>query len=100
MGVVDNWNQLALKDLDEGQQTAFAQWEDLVIIQHPTDSDSQPYWAWAQTQDWCVAGAFMKMERKGRMLDPGRIKVIGARPGSSDWLEAAVARVSKKKVVY
>jgi hypothetical protein len=100
MAVVDNWNQLALKDLDEGQQTAFAQWEDLVIIQHPTDSGAQPYWAWAQTQDWFVSGAYIKMEKKGRMLDPGRIRVMGGRPGSGEWLEAAIGRVSKKKVVY
>lgn len=100
MAVVDNWNQQALKELGEGDQTPFCQYEDLVLIKHPSGSAVQPYWTWASTQDWAVAGAYVLMEKKGGVFDAGRIKAVGVRPGMTNYFEAAIARISKKKVVY
>jgi hypothetical protein len=100
MAVVDQWNQRALKDLDQGQQTPFNQFEDLVLIKHPTGSAVQPYWDWARTQDWSIDGAYVVLQKKGSVFDPGRIKVVGIRPNDTEYFEKAIARVSKKKIVY
>lgn len=96
--VVDKWNEQALKELDEGDQTPFYEYEDLVIIVHPKSGGTQPYVDWASTQDWAVAGAYVKMVKKGGAFNPGSIKVVGAR--SSGSIEDAIGRVSKKKVEF
>jgi len=96
--VVDKWNEQALKALDEGAETPFYEFEDLVILVHPSSGGIQPYVDWASTQDWAVAGAYVKMVKKGGAFDAGSIKVVGAKSGGS--FDDAIARVSKKKVVY
>lgn len=99
MSIVDDWNQRALKALDVDDITNFYQHEEFVIIKHPTEN-GQPYWDWAGTQDWAVAGATVQMAKKGTPFDPGKIKVVGVRSNESEYFEKAIARISKKKVSY
>lgn len=95
--VVDGYNQQALKDLDEGYSTNFWQLGDLVVIAAEMETDAQPYVPWIKAQQGVVVG-MITMTKKGRGLDPGSISV--SRVGDRAAFEAAIARVSKKKVKY
>lgn len=100
--LVTEWNKKALKELKVKGRTGFFQDEDLVIIQHPTLSEGQPYWAWATTRDRYNPGSYVEMVRKGNLFgtDPGEIRVVGANTGASVYIDKAVAEVSNKDVTY
>lgn len=97
MAVVDNFNELALKSLAEGISENFDQLDDLVIIHAPMATDEQPYVKWIRSQPGRKTG-MVTMKAKGGAFSPGSISVSGA--SDKEALKAAVARVSKKKVVF
>ncbi len=96
--VVDQWNERALKDLTQGQATGFYQAGNLVLLVHPQGRQGgQPYLEWAADQDGVVEGT-VTMTKKGGALSAGSITAAGVQDKAT--FEAAVARVSKKKVEY
>jgi hypothetical protein len=96
--VVDRWNERALKDLPQGQTTGFYQVGDLLLLVHPQGRQGgQPYLDWAQDQDGVVEGT-VTMTKKGGAFNPGSVKVAGVQDRAI--FEAAVARVSKKEVLF
>lgn len=98
MAVVDKFNELSIKSLDEGQSVNFYQLDDLVIIQGPIATDDQPYLKWLRAQPGRTFAAMITMKSKGGAFGPGSISVKGA--SDKEAFKAAVARVSKKKVVF
>ena len=95
--VVDKWNQQTLKAMGEGDVTSFYEIDDLIIIDADHDEGVQPYVAWAKEEDASTEGT-VTMVKKGGVFDPGSILAKGVR--DKDNFEAAIARVSKKKVTY
>lgn len=97
MSIVDNFNQAALKDLQEGFSTNFWQLNDLVIIDAGMGTD-QPYVKWLLDQPGVTRGSNVTMTAKGGAFSSGTVTVEGATDQAA--FKAAVARVSKKKVVF
>jgi hypothetical protein len=95
--VVDNWNEEALKILKEGSDTVFYEIGDLVIID-AKQPRNQPYLDWAKQQPGINPAAKITMTKKGGAFDSGRIKAEGVSNRFN--FEAAIKRVSKKKVEY
>ena len=95
--VVDNWNEQALKDLKEGSDTVFYEIGDLVIIDAKQPRD-QPYLDWARQQEGINLDAKITMAKRGGAFDAGKIRADGVRNRAS--FEAAIKRVSKKKIEY
>jgi hypothetical protein len=98
MAVVDKFNELALKDLQEGFSVNFYQLDDLVIIQAPLPTDDQPYMKWIRSQPGRTQGSTITMTAKGGAFSTGSVKVEGATDRNA--VKAAIGRVSKKKVVF
>lgn len=96
--VVDNWNQIALKKLNKGDQAKFYEIGDLVIIDADDPAGMQPYVTWARSQQDVMNGATITMVEKGGVFDPGSIKVVGVQHAGA--FEAAIKRISKKKIIY
>jgi len=96
--VVDNWNEQALKSLDAGASAAFYEIDDLVIIDARQADGIQPYVSWAKQHPDVDRAAQITMTKKGGAFDPGAIRATGVQRTGS--FEAAVKRVSKKKVTY
>jgi len=98
MAVVDNFNRQALKDLEEGNMTNFWQLGDLVVIAMGRDTLDMPYVRWIREQPNVRPGATIVMTAKGGVFDPGTITVSGV--SDKALFEAAIKRVSKKKIKY
>jgi hypothetical protein len=96
--VVEKFNDQALKTLREGTTTPFYEIGDLVIIDAKLPPKAQPYLEWAQQQKEINPAATVTMIKKGGAFDPGKIKVVGVQNTAS--FEAAIKRVSKKKIEY
>jgi hypothetical protein len=94
--VVDNWNEVALKNLGLGGKTRFYEIGDLVIID--ALRDHQPYVAWAKQQPGINAEARITLTKKGGAFDPGELMASGVSNRAA--VEAAIKRVSKKKVQF
>ena len=97
MSIVDNFNTAALKDLKEGFSTNFWQVGDLVVIDAGMGVD-QPYVKWMREQPGCTQGATVTMTAKGGAFSSGTVTV--AKAADRDLVKKAIARVSKKKVVF
>ena len=97
MAVVDNFNQAALKDLKEGLSTNFWQLDDVVIIDAGMGVD-QPYVKWLREQPGVTRGSTVTMTAKAGAFSSGTVTVSGASDQAK--FKTAVARVSKKKVVF
>ena len=95
--VVDNYNEQALKDMDEGSDSTFYQLGDLVVILGYGATEAQPYVKWLREQDGLARGN-ITMTKKGAMFDPGTITVEGG--GDRSAIETAIRRISKKKVKF
>jgi hypothetical protein len=96
--VVEKFNEQALKTLSEGTTTAFYEIGDLIIIDAKLPPKAQPYLEWAQHRDEIDPGATITMIKKGGAFDQGKIKAAGVQNPAA--FEAAIKRVSKKKVEY
>jgi hypothetical protein len=96
--VVETFNEQALKTLGEGTTTPFYEIGDLVIIDAKLPPKAQPYLEWAQQQKEINPVAAITMLKKGGAFDPGKIKAVGVNNTAS--FEAAIKRVSKKKIEY
>jgi hypothetical protein len=96
--LVDKWNEQTLKSLSEGSSTAFYQIDDLLIIDAAAPVGAQPYLEWAKQQGGMNPDATITIVKKGGAFDPGRIKAVGVKDRLS--FEAAIKRISKKKVDY
>jgi hypothetical protein len=96
--VVEKFNEQALKTLSEGTTTAFYEIGDLIIIDAKLPPKAQPYLEWAEQQKEINPGATITMIKKGGAFDQGKIKAVGVR--NTVWFEAAIKRVSKKKIEY
>jgi hypothetical protein len=96
--IVDDWNEEALKSLPEGRSAAFYEIDELVIIDAGKPAGVQPYLAWAEQHDAITPGATITLTKKGGAFDPGKIKAVGVQDTAS--FEAAIKRISKKKVEY
>jgi len=97
MTIVDNFNQAALKDLKEGFSTNFWQMDDVVIIDAGMGVD-QPYVKWLREQPSTTKGSTVTMTAKAGAFSSGTVTVTGSSDQAK--FKAAVARVSKKKVVF
>jgi hypothetical protein len=73
--VVDNWNEVALKNLGQGEETAFYEIGKLVIIN--ANKREQPYLYWARGQNEVNREAKMILTKKGGAFDPGLITAVG-----------------------
>jgi hypothetical protein len=95
--IVDGINEVALKDLQKGISLNFWQIEDLVVLHAPyLNDESQPYLSWARANS-DHAGT-ITMKEKGGAFGAGSISVRGATDQAT--FKAAIARISKKKVVF
>ena len=95
--VVDQWNERTLKDLKQNAKADFIQIDDLVIMVHPEGKDAQPYVKWARKQPGRAEGTVTMVE-KGGAFSAGSVRAEGT--GDQGSFEAAVKRVSKKKVTF
>lgn len=98
MAVVDAMNEQSLKDLDEGFSTGFWQLGDLVIIAWTGPTDDQPYVPWIRSQVEC--SGIITMKKKGGAFSPGTLTVTNQGLSDRRLFEAALARVTKKKIEY
>jgi hypothetical protein len=96
--IVDNWNEEALKSLAQGSSTAFYEIDDLVIIDAKKAPGAQPYLTWARQQNEVDPNATITMTKKGGAFAPGKIIASGVQDTAT--FEAAIKRISKKKVEY
>ena len=98
MAVVDATNEQSLKDLDEGYSTNFWQLGDLVIIAWRGPTDDQPYVPWIRSQ--VERAGTITMKKKGGAFSPGTLTVSNQGVSDRRLFEAALAKVTKKKIEY
>ena len=98
MAVVDAMNEQSLKDLDEGYSANFWQLGDLVIVAWTGPTDDQPYVPWIKTQ--VERAGTITMKKKGGAFSPGALTVSNQGVSDRRLFEAALARVTKKKIEY
>jgi len=96
---IDGVNQVALKDLEEGDSLEFKQYLDYVLIGNDFPPAYVQVIETAGDRSWGSTSGIVTMVAKGGTFSTGRLgaRFTGAFP-DRDNFEAAVARVSKKSV--
>jgi hypothetical protein len=96
---VDAFNQSALKELTERDDTRLYELDDLVVIQHPfLLPENQPLVKWISHHPGVHTTGRVATTAKGGAFSPGKVTVRSVQ--NQDVVEAAIGRVSKKKVVF